>query len=605
MFMRVSRLMLVTLRDAPADAEIISHQLLIRGGYIRRVAGGIYAYMPLMWKVLQKITSIVQEEMDNKGCLQALLPQLHPSDLWKRSGRWEGYTDGEGIMFSLKDRQKKELGLGPTHEEVITTIAGEILQSYKQLPVNIYQIQTKFRDEIRPRFGLMRSREFIMKDAYSFHANEESLKSTYSEMNDAYKKIFSRSGLKTVAVEADSGAIGGAASQEFMVTASSGEDLILTSSDGIYAANQEKAVSLASDSVIIKDNEQHLIDTPNQNTIEELCLKQGFHSSQIVKVLLMIARLENNEKQPVLISIRGDQEVNEVKLVNILNQCLNKNILDILPITNEHLDKEGLETIPFGSIGPDLSDNVLNNAISWNKNFFRITDITAANLAIFICGANKEYKHKCYTKWSDLKIKPIPFDVRKAKAGERCIHDNKQTLIECRGIEIGHIFQLGKKYSKALDSEFTNEHGQKENFWMGCYGIGVSRLAQAAIEQNHDEDGIIWPLAIAPFEVIIVIANMKDPIQQKLGEKIYRELILKGIDVLLDDRNERAGVKFKDADLIGIPWRLVVGREAAEGNIEIRDRSSKETTVLNIDDAQEKIYQNIFERRSLFSPSSF
>ncbi|MFL0756340.1 MAG: proline--tRNA ligase, partial [Prochlorococcus sp.] len=317
--MRVSRLMLVTLRDVPADAEIASHQLLLRGGYIRRVTAGIYAYLPLMWRVLSKIKSIVQEEMNAIGALETLLPQLHPAELWQRSGRWQGYTAGEGIMFHLEDRQGRELGLGPTHEEVITSLAGELLRSYRQLPVTLYQIQSKFRDEIRPRFGLMRSREFIMKDAYSFHANEADLTITYKAMDEAYRRIFSRCGLETVAVDADSGAIGGAASQEFMVTANAGEDLILTSADGIYAANQEKAVSHPAKATPLTPSEAVVLKTPDQKTIETLCSSQSIHPSQVIKVLVMLARIEDSELQPVLVSLRGDQELNEVKLLNALS----------------------------------------------------------------------------------------------------------------------------------------------------------------------------------------------------------------------------------------------------------------------------------------------
>lgn len=327
--MRVSRLMLVTLREAPADAEITSHQLLLRGGFIRRVSSGIYAYMPLMWKVIQKIIAIVQEELNSKGCLEVLLPQLHPAELWEKTGRWNAYTAGEGIMFNLKDRQGRELGLGPTHEEVITQLAGEILRSYKQLPINIYQIQTKFRDEIRPRFGLMRSREFIMKDAYSFHSNESELKSTYLEMESAYKNIFSRCGIEVVGVQADSGAIGGAASEEFMVTAEAGEDLILLSSDGKYAANQEKAISYAKEANPLQKKDIAIIETKNQKTIGDLCLNQPFTADQIIKVVLMLAVLESNEVQPILLSIRGDQEVNEIKLSNEISNHLSRGVISI------------------------------------------------------------------------------------------------------------------------------------------------------------------------------------------------------------------------------------------------------------------------------------
>ncbi len=592
--------MLVTLRDSPADAEIISHKLLIRGGFIKRVSGGIYAYMPLMWRVLKKITAIVQEEMDAKGALQTLLPQLHPSELWIKSGRWKGYTAGEGIMFHLKDRQGKEIGLGPTHEEVITKITGEMLNSYKQLPINIYQIQTKFRDEIRPRFGLMRSREFIMKDAYSFHSCEKDLKQTYEEMNDAYKRIFSRSGLKTVAVDADSGAIGGAASQEFMVTAEAGEDLLLISSDGKYAANQEKAISIPQEAIPLKHEKSFILETPNQKTIEDLCTKNKFNPSQIVKVLLFLAILENGEKQPILISIRGDQELNEVKLANVLGTFLEQPILDIRPITKDQSDAEKLSDIPFGYIGPDLKDSVLNNTNSWNKNFIRLADYTASKLENFICGSNAINKHRCSIDWNELGGIPKVSDLRKAIAGDKSIHDSTKIIRECRGIEVGHIFQLGQKYSRALNSNFTNEKGLLESFWMGCYGIGISRMAQAAIEQNHDEEGIKWPISIAPFEIIVIIANIQNELQKKLGEAVYKKLLDYGLDVLLDDRDERAGVKFKDSDLIGIPWRLVIGRDASSGKVEIRKRSRKESEVLEVEAAIEKISEDIFSERKLF-----
>ncbi len=596
--MRVSRLMLVTLREAPADAEITSHQLLLRGGFIRRVSSGIYAYMPLMWKVIQKIIRIVQTELSSKGCLEALLPQLHPAELWKKTGRWNGYTAGEGIMFNLKDRQGRELGLGPTHEEVITQLAGEILQSYKQLPINIYQIQTKFRDEIRPRFGLMRSREFIMKDAYSFHQSESDLKSTYLEMEMAYKNIFSRCGIETVPVQADSGAIGGADSQEFMVTAEAGEDLILLSSDGKYAANQEKAISYPKEANQLKDGKVSTIKTKNQKTIEELCLKQPFTADQIIKVILMLAVLENGTIQPILLSIRGDQEVNEVKLSNEVSKHLKTGITCLRSISKEDLLAENLSDIPLGSIGPDLEDKFLINAKSWENEFLRFADKTAANLDIFVCGANKKDEHKIYVKWPMIGGIPKIIDVRKAVAGDKCFHDNSKFLLEKRGIEVGHIFQLGRKYSSALDSTFTNENGKEEPFWMGCYGIGISRLAQAAVEQSHDSNGIIWPINIAPFEVIIVIANVQDDVQNQLGEKIYNELFKKDIDVLIDDRKERAGVKFKDADLIGIPWRVVVGRDASEDKVELVKRSDKSVKSLSSEQALNQLIAEICSEKT-------
>ena len=573
--MRVSRLLLVTLRDVPAEAEITSHQLLLRAGYIRRVGSGIYAYLPLMWRVLQKITAVVREEMNRAGAQETLLPQLHPAELWQKSGRWQGYTAGEGIMFHLEDRQGRELGLGPTHEEVITSLAGELLRSYRQLPVNLYQIQTKFRDEIRPRFGLMRGREFIMKDAYSFHASEADLRETYGVMDQAYRRIFERCGLDAVPVDADSGAIGGAASQEFMVTADAGEDLILISDDGQYAANQEKAVSIPSAASPLPDGPEESIPTPGLGSIESLCDAKGWDPSQVVKVLLFVATLDDETLQPLLVSLRGDQELNPTKVVNAVSRTLNKGVLDCRPITPEDNNRQQIDPLPFGSIGPDLSDDVLQGAKTWEPTFLRLADETASELGSFICGANTPDLHRFNTSWTAIGQKPTSLDLRNARAGDVCQHNPESLLTEKRGIEVGHIFQLGRKYSEAMECRFTNENGKTEPFWMGCYGIGVSRLAQAAVEQHHDDSGICWPTAIAPFEAIVVVANIQDETQAQLGEALYSELQNAGVDVLIDDRKERAGVKFKDADLIGIPWRIVVGRDASEGTVELVCRSSR------------------------------
>ena len=578
--MRVSRLLLVTLRDVPAEAEITSHQLLLRAGYIRRVGSGIYAYLPLMWRVLQKITAVVREEMNRAGAQETLLPQLHPAELWQKSGRWQGYTAGEGIMFHLEDRQGRELGLGPTHEEVITSLAGELLRSYRQLPVNLYQIQTKFRDEIRPRFGLMRGREFIMKDAYSFHASEADLRETYGVMDQAYRRIFERCGLDAVPVDADSGAIGGAASQEFMVTADAGEDLILISDDGQYAANQEKAVSIPSAASPLPDGPEEAIPTPGLGSIESLCDTKGWNPSQVVKVLLFVATLDDETLQPLLVSLRGDQELNPTKVVNAVSRTLNKGVLDCRPITPEDNNRQQIDPLPFGSIGPDLSDDVLKGAKTWEPTFLRLADETASELSSFICGANTPDLHRFNTSWTAIGQKPTSLDLRNALAGDVCQHNAESRLTEKRGIEVGHIFQLGRKYSEAMESRFTNENGKTEPFWMGCYGIGVSRLAQAAVEQHHDDSGICWPTAIAPFEAIVVVANIQDETQAQLGEALYSELQNAGVDVLIDDRKERAGVKFKDADLIGIPWRIVVGRDASEGTVEVVCRSSREVQKL-------------------------
>ncbi len=632
--MRVSRLMLVTLRETPAEAEIISHKLLLRAGYIRRLSSGIYAYLPLLWRVLQKITAIVRQEMDGTGALETLLPQLQPADLWERSGRWAGYTAGEGIMFHLTDRQGRELGLGPTHEEVITTLAADLLRSYRQLPVNLYQIQTKFRDEIRPRFGLMRGREFIMKDAYSFHGDEESLRQTYAEMDLAYRRIFQRCGLRTVAVEADSGAIGGSASQEFMVTAEAGEDLILTSADGRYAANQERAVSLPPDAVpLLRGPEAggagESLHTPGQSTIEHLCSAHGFDASQLVKVLLLLARFADGQLQPLLVSLRGDQQLNEVKLSNAVSAQLAEThgaLLSIDPLTpdlvrNDKLPLD-LTPIPFGYLGPDLADEVLAGAPSIRtgaggagvqlsgtgtqlvRRFLRLTDATATELAAFVCGANAQDGHRVGASWAGLGLRPEPLDLRAAQSGDRCLHDSDQCLQAARGIEVGHIFQLGRKYSEALEARFTNESGAEEALWMGCYGIGVSRLAQAAVEQHHDADGICWPVAIAPFEVIVVIANTQEAAQVELAEALYAELSAAGLEVLLDDRSERAGVKFKDADLIGIPWRVVVGRGAAAARVELVRRAGGEKLELDASAVRAALEAEIVRGRTGMPPEA-
>jgi prolyl-tRNA synthetase len=638
--MRVSRLMLVTLRDDPAEAEIPSHKLLLRAGYIRRLGSGIYAYLPLLWRVLQKISAIVRQEMDETGALETLLPQLQPADLWQRSGRWAGYTAGEGIMFHLEDRQGRELGLGPTHEEVITALAADLLRSYRQLPVNLYQIQTKFRDEIRPRFGLMRGREFIMKDAYSFHPDEDSLRLTYAAMDGAYRRIFRRCGLKAVAVEADSGAIGGSASQEFMVTAEAGEDLILTSADGRYAANQERAVSLPAAAVDLPGGPRaggvgELLATPGQTTIEHLVGAHGFEASQLVKVLLLLARFEDGRRQPLLISLRGDQQLNEVKLANAVSARLGGDhgvLLGIDPLSSELAAElkrsEGLRldlgSFPLGYLGPDLADDLLlasrspigvdggdvmvrtSGAAATGQppsprlapNFLRLTDPTAADLPAFVCGANQVDQHRIGASWKGLGLLPEVVDLRAAQPGDRCLHDPSQTLEAARGIEVGHIFQLGRKYSDAMEARFTNEKGAEESLWMGCYGIGVSRLAQAAVEQNHDANGIRWPLAIAPFEVIVVSASAQDPVQVSLAEEIYNRLRSAGVDALLDDRDERAGVKFKDADLIGIPWRVVVGRGAAAGQVELVCRDDGQRLDLAVEAALEALLKVIQASRS-------
>jgi len=573
--MRVTSFPLTTLRDAPSEAEIISHKLLLQGGYIRRVSSGIYAYMPLMLKVIEKISSIIDKELTKIGCSKLLLPQLHPYELWEKSGRWEGYTAVEGIMFNLKDRQDRPYGLAPTHEEVITNIASEIINSYKQLPFCYYQIQTKFRDEIRPRFGLMRGREFIMKDGYSFHSSENDLKNFYEKMGETYENIFKNCGLETIAVEADSGAIGGAASKEFMVTANSGEDSILFTKSGSYAANIEKAISIPKKSKPLVNFDQTLIKTPNQETIEDICKFNNLDATQIVKVILYLGEFEDSTKVPIAVCIRGDQYINEIKIFNLLNEIYDINLINLSIIEKKSSINKNLFNLPMGYLGPDISDDIISKNSQWEKRWIRIVDFSASELKCFISGANKQGFHKYFESWKSLDNTFITSDVRNAQEGDFISLDKEETLIEKKGIEIGHIFQLGQKYSEKLNAKFSNRNGGLENLWMGCYGIGVTRLAQAAIEQNHDNDGICWPIQIAPFNVVLIPTNFKDPIQKDISEKIYIELQKNNIDVLLDDRDERAGVKFKDADLIGIPFRIIIGRDAINNLVELVSRSNK------------------------------
>ena len=506
--MRARDLLLVTLREPPAEAEIPSHQWLVRGGFIRRVASGIYAYMPLMWRVLRKVEAIIREEMDAIGALELRLPALQPAELWRRSGRWDTYTAGEGIMFNLTDRQGRELGLGPTHEEVVTSLAADLIRSYRQLPVSLYQLQTKFRDEIRPRFGLMRGREFIMKDAYSFHADEEDLRRYYGCMDQAYRRIFARCGLKVLAVEADSGAIGGAASQEFMAVAEAGEDLVLRSSDGRYTANQERAQSLPPPSAPLSVTADACFATPGQTSIAAVCAAHRLDPTQTVKVLLHRACFADGPDQPVLTVLRGDQEVNAVKLMNTLGPMLAERsaVLALERLDVDTLQAHGAQ-LPVGFLGPDLPDAAVQGVSGLVGRFLRIVDATAADLAGFVCGANVLNQHRRVPGWSALGLSFTRADVRSAQPGDRCRHDPETVLTAARGIEVGHIFQLGRKYSSALAACFNTESGRVEPMWMGCYGIGVSRLAQAAVEQNHDDNGMIWPVSIAPFEVVVTVAN--------------------------------------------------------------------------------------------------
>ncbi|MBL1203400.1 MAG: proline--tRNA ligase [Nostoc sp. ZfuVER08] len=587
--MRLSQMLFVTLRDDPADAEIPSHKLLLRAGYIRRIGSGVYAYLPLMWRVLQKVSQIVREEMNATGAQECLLPQLQPADLWKESGRWDTYTKAEGIMFSLIDRREQQLGLGPTHEEVITAIARDMIRSYRQLPLHLYQIQTKFRDEIRPRFGLMRGREFIMKDGYSFHVDEASLKKTYDDMYQAYSNMLRRCGLAFRAVEADSGAIGGSGSTEFMVLAEAGEDEVLYTEDGKYAANVEKAVSLPADIEPSRFTTYEKRDTPGTETIETVSRFLQCSPTQVVKNVLYQTVYNNGVTVLVLVSIRGDQEVNEVKLQNELTKLASnygaQTILNLSVPNSQVQQTWTAKSLPLGYIAPDIPDEYIAANKQIHPKFLRLVDRTAVDLKNFVTGANETGYHVVGANWGEqFKLPELIVDVRKSRPGDRAIHDPEQTLQSARGIEAGHIFQLGTKYSQSMGATYTNEQGEEKPLVMGCFGVGVSRLAQAAVEQSYDKDGIIWPVAIAPYHAIVTIPNINDTQQVEIAEKLYAQLNQAGIETLLDDRDERAGVKFKDADLIGIPYRIVTGRAIANGKVEVVERATRKSQEIAIEE---------------------
>ncbi len=598
--MRLSQMLFVTLRDDPADAEIPSHKLLLRAGYIRRIGAGLYAYMPLMWRVLQKVSQIVREEMNATGAQECLLPQLQPAELWKESGRWDTYTKAEGIMFALTDRRDSQVALGPTHEEVITYVARDMIRSYRQLPQHLYQIQTKFRDEIRPRFGLMRGREFIMKDGYSFHADEESLKKTYQDMYQAYSNMLRRSGLAFRPVEADSGAIGGSGSTEFMVLAEAGEDEVLYTEDGQYAANVEKAVSLPADAEPSPFTSYEKVETPGTETIEKMCTFLKCSPTNVVKNVLYQASYDNGMTVLVLVNIRGDQEVNEVKLQNELTKVASQYgasaLLKLVVPDADAQSKWAAKALPLGYIAPDITDDHIKSAKDIAPKFLRLVDKTAVDLKNFATGADTAGYHVVGANWNQqIKLPDITVDVRKARPGDRAVHNPQQIIQSARGIEVGHIFQLGTKYSQAMGATYTNEQGEEKPLIMGCYGVGVSRLAQSAVEQSYDKDGIIFPVAIAPYHAIICIPNISDAKQVEAAEQLYTELNQAGVETLLDDRNERAGVKFKDADLIGIPFRIVTGKALANGKVELVQRKTKESQEIAVEDVVSTLKQWVEE----------
>ena len=552
--MRTSQFPLSTVKETPADAEIASHKLMIRAGLIRKLAAGVYTWLPLGLRVLRKVEQITRDEMNKAGALEVLMPALQPAELWQETGRWDKYGPE---LARMKDRHERDFCLGPTHEEIITDLARNELKSYKQLPITYYQIQSKFRDEIRPRFGVMRSREFVMKDAYSFHLDQESLQQTYDVMYQTYTNIFNRFGLKFRAVIADSGAIGGAVSHEFHVLADSGEDAIAFSGGSDYAANVEKAEALAPQgSRPEPTQEMSLVDTPNQHTIEEV--SQFFNVSADKCLKTLIVRGEANTLIALL--LRGDHELNPIKAEKIAG------VLSPLQFASDEEIIEACGCKP-GSIGP----------ISLNMSI--VADRSTTNMADFICGANQDGKHFNGVNWErDLPLPAQIEDIRMVTEGDPS-PDGKGQLTIARGIEVGHIFQLGTKYSEAMNASIVNEAGKNQIMTMGCYGIGISRVVAAAIEQGHDERGIIWPNELAPFQVAICPMNMhKSDRLIDAVEKIYRDLIDAGIEVLLDDRKVRAGFMFSDMELIGIPHRIVVGdRGLDSGTVEYQGRTDKES----------------------------
>ncbi|MFO7832075.1 MAG: proline--tRNA ligase [Desulfuromonadaceae bacterium] len=559
--MRITQYLMPTLKETPADAEIISHQLMLRSGMIRKVAAGIYTYMPLGLRSVRKVEQIVREEMDRAGCLELLMPMVIPAELWEESGRWEQY--GRELL-RVRDRKEAQFCLGPTHEEVITDVVRNTVKSYRQLPLNLYQIQGKFRDEIRPRFGLMRGREFIMKDAYSFDLDSAAADGAYEKMYAAYQNIFRRCGLNFRAVEADTGNIGGSSSHEFMVLADSGEDAIVSCDTCEYAANVEKAQLRILEGQRPEPTQKlEAVNTPGQKSVAEVAQFLEIDPAQMLKTLL----LETDTGEQVAVVLRGDRELNEIKLCRKLG-CNDVTLVDDATV-------ESLTGAPRGFAGPvGLKGRI-------------IADNEVSLLADCVAGANATDTHyRGVNCGRDFEVSEFA-DLRQAEAGDGCPRCNG-TLQSWRGIEVGHVFKLGTKYSEAMGATVLNADGKQEPLVMGCYGIGIGRSVAAAIEQNHDANGIIFPMPIAPFQVLITLLNPKDEEVTRAGEELYAYLLDNGIDVLLDDRDERPGSKFKDADLIGVPLRVTVGaRGLKEDALEISWRSEGEKKMIPIVEAGE------------------
>ena len=568
--MRVSKALIPTLKEAPAEAEVPSHILMVRGGYLRKVAAGVYSFMPLGWRVVRKIQRIIREEMNRAGAQEVFLPAVIPAELWQESGRWDQY--GEQLL-RFKDRKGADFVIGPTHEEVMVDLVRNDVRSYRQLPLNLYQIQTKFRDELRARAGLMRGREFIMKDAYSFHTTDEDAKREYQNMYDTYTRIFSRCGLAFRAVEADTGAIGGSASHEFQVLTDTGEDALLACDSCTYAANVEEARARAPIAEASTTAAMEKVATPGKRTIDEVSAFLGLLPRNLVKTLVYVA-----DGKAIAVLLRGDRNLNEIKLKRELK-------VRELALANDNVVEEATGA-PVGFAGPvGLKIPVY-------------CDVEVCALSSFVCGANAADAHyKNVVSKRDF-TPTVCGDFRDAAVGDACPRCEKGHFLGYRGVEVGQVFFLGTKYSAPMRCNFLDGDGKEKPMIMGCYGIGVTRIAAAAIEQNHDKDGIIWPVAIAPFEVALVSLQVGDAQVAEVADRLYAELEKQGIEVLYDDRDERPGVKFKDADLIGLPYRIAVGKKGlAEGVVELKARRSPEVTKVKIDDIVRTVKDKVIAER--------
>lgn len=564
--MLASRLYSPTLRELPADAVVVSHQYMLKAGMMRKVGNGIYSFLPLAWRSIQKVEKIIREEINKTGAQEIMMPIVQPAELWQKTGRWDVFGPE---MFKLKDRNEREYCLGPTHEELVTSLIQMDTTSYKQLPVSVYQIQNKYRDEKRPRFGLMRSREFIMKDGYTFDADEEGLDKQYKLMYDAYSRIFTRCGLTFRPVIADSGAIGGSGSHEFEVLADSGEADIVYCENCDFAANIEAVDPLTIKSDIHNDKEKEIVETPGQHTIEMVCDFLHAPVKQSVKAVVY-----NVDGLVVLAMVRGDHEVNETKIQHIYNA------INVDMASDEDLKKVGLTAGYISPIG-----------LKRTKEFDILVDPTVMEMQDACCGANEKDKHYIHVNpardFKDVRVETI----RQIEEGDACPHCGGK-IVRCRGIEVGQVFKLGTKYSEALHATFLDNQGKSHPFVMGCYGIGVTRTVAASIEQNHDADGIIWPVAIAPYEVVIVPANNKSEEVMAAAKKLYDSMEDSRDEVVLDDRDERAGIKFKDADLIGYPVRVTIGKKWQQsGSVEIKIRRSGEVVEVPLEEAKDKVLE--------------